>query len=74
APETYDVSLSAIDPLNLVGIIVPGDRVPALSKRQIIFRNGVPVAEGESQGHQPSIGLAYAAGAGLENRTAGGGI
>jgi ATP-dependent Lhr-like helicase len=34
------VSVSAADPLNLVGIIVPGERVPALSKQGIILRDG----------------------------------
>jgi ATP-dependent Lhr-like helicase len=38
------VSISAADPLNLVGIIVPGEKVPALSGNRVLFRNGVPVA------------------------------
>jgi ATP-dependent helicase Lhr and Lhr-like helicase len=38
------VSISAADPLNLVGIVTPGDKVPALSGNRILFRNGVPVA------------------------------
>ncbi len=38
------VSISAADPLNLVGVIVPGDKVPALSGNRVLFRNGVPVA------------------------------
>jgi len=41
------VTLSAADPLNLVGIIVPGERVPAISGRFVCFRDGVAV-EGES--------------------------
>ena len=35
------VIISAADPLNLVGIIVPGDRIPAISGRSVVFRNGV---------------------------------
>jgi ATP-dependent Lhr-like helicase len=37
------VTLSAADPLNLVGILVPGDRVPAISGRTVTFRDGVAV-------------------------------
>ncbi|HET9180448.1 MAG TPA: DEAD/DEAH box helicase [Terriglobia bacterium] len=39
-PSGEIVFLSASDPLNLVGIVVPGERVPALSKQQIILRDG----------------------------------
>jgi ATP-dependent Lhr-like helicase len=39
------VTVSAADPLNLVGVIVPGDRVPAVSGRSITFRDGIPISE-----------------------------
>jgi ATP-dependent Lhr-like helicase len=35
------ITLAAADPLNLVGILVPGDRVPAISGRTVSFRDGV---------------------------------
>jgi ATP-dependent Lhr-like helicase len=35
------VIISAADPLNLVGIIVPGERIPAISGRSVTFRDGV---------------------------------
>src|SRR5690606_5195785 len=38
------VSLSAADPLNLVGIVTAGERVPALSGNRVLFEQGVPVA------------------------------
>lgn len=38
------ISISAADPLNLVGIITPGERVPAITGNRILFRNGVPAA------------------------------
>jgi ATP-dependent Lhr-like helicase len=38
--------LSAVDPLNLAGILTPGPRVPAVASRWIVFRDGVPVEEG----------------------------
>jgi ATP-dependent Lhr-like helicase len=39
------VTLSAADPLNLVGIIVPGERVPAVSGKTIALRDGTPIVE-----------------------------
>jgi ATP-dependent Lhr-like helicase len=37
------VRISACDPLNLVGIITPGARVPALMGSDVLYRDGVPV-------------------------------
>jgi ATP-dependent helicase Lhr and Lhr-like helicase len=37
------VTISAADPLNLVGFIVPGERVPAISGKYVSFRDGVPL-------------------------------
>jgi len=36
--------INACDPLNLVGIIMPGTRLAALSGNKILFENGVPIA------------------------------
>jgi ATP-dependent helicase Lhr and Lhr-like helicase len=41
------VTVSAADPLNLVGIVVPGERVPANSGRLVAFRDGVAVPPDE---------------------------
>jgi ATP-dependent Lhr-like helicase len=41
------VTISAADPLNLVGVVVPGERVPAISGRSVTYRDGV-AAELES--------------------------
>jgi ATP-dependent Lhr-like helicase len=38
------VSLSAADPLNLVGILTPGARLPALTGNRLLYRDGLPVA------------------------------
>ena len=44
-PKTGElVSISAADPLNLVGILTPGHRVPATPKNRILLRDGVPIA------------------------------
>jgi ATP-dependent Lhr-like helicase len=47
------ISLSGADPLNLVGTIVPGPRVPAVTGNRVLYRDGVAVATligGETQG------------------------
>jgi ATP-dependent Lhr-like helicase len=38
------IGVSGADPLNLVGIITPGDRVPALATNRVAYRGGGPVA------------------------------
>jgi ATP-dependent Lhr-like helicase len=38
------VSISGADPLNLVGIVTPGARLPALAANRVLFRDGRPVA------------------------------
>ena len=40
-PSNEVITISAADPLNLVGIIVPGERVPAISGKTVTFRDGV---------------------------------
>ena len=39
------VTVSAADPLNMAGILVPGERVPANSGRSVTFSDGVVVRE-----------------------------
>ena len=41
-PSGRVVTLSAADPLNLIGIILPGERIPAASRTWIHFRDGIP--------------------------------
>ncbi|MRX08715.1 DEAD/DEAH box helicase [Pseudoduganella sp. FT25W] len=38
------VCISAVDPLNLCGTLLPGDKVPALAGNRLLFRDGAPVA------------------------------
>jgi len=38
------VSICGADPLNLVGILAPGPKVPALTGNRILYRDGVPIA------------------------------
>jgi ATP-dependent Lhr-like helicase len=43
------ITISAADPLNLAGIVVPGERIPAISGKQVSFRDGVLVETPEAQ-------------------------
>ncbi len=43
-PTGETLVVSACDPLNLAGVITPGQRVPAVSGNKVAFRDGVPVA------------------------------
>ncbi len=43
------ITLSAADPLNLVGILVPGERVPAISGRTVSYQDGVARVAESSQ-------------------------
>jgi ATP-dependent Lhr-like helicase len=38
-----EIKISASDPLNLSGVILPGPRVPAIPANFIVFRDGLPV-------------------------------
>jgi ATP-dependent Lhr-like helicase len=38
------VSLSGADPLNLIGILTPGQRLSALTANRVVYRDGLPVA------------------------------
>ena len=38
------ITISGADPLNLAGIVTPGERIRVASGSRIVYRNGVPVA------------------------------
>jgi ATP-dependent Lhr-like helicase len=47
--SSEELRVSATDPLNLVGILTPGPRVPAHPGRWLVFRDGA-LEESESKG------------------------
>ncbi len=49
-PEGHTVRLSAADPLNLTGVILPGSRVPSLRNRTVTIIDGA-LAEDQGDGH-----------------------
>jgi len=38
------ISLSGADPLNLTGILTPGQKLAALTGNRLLYRDGLPVA------------------------------
>src|SRR5207249_3806437 len=40
------IKISGADPLNLVGVILPGALVPAISSNYVVFRDGIPIGTG----------------------------
>ncbi len=43
-PAGETVSLSGADPLNLVGILTPGTKLPALAGNRLLYQDGIPTA------------------------------
>ena len=43
-PGETIVLISAADPLNLTGIVTPGDRIRVAGRNRIAYRHGVPIA------------------------------
>ncbi len=41
------IAVSAADPLNLAGTVIPGDRIPAVPGKQVLYRNGTLHADKE---------------------------
>ena len=49
-PRGELVALSGADPLNLVGIVTPGDVLTGVATNRILYRDGIPVAIKEGAG------------------------
>jgi ATP-dependent Lhr-like helicase len=43
------MSVSGADPLNVVGILTPGARIPSWRTNRILYRDGVPLAVREAR-------------------------
>jgi ATP-dependent helicase Lhr and Lhr-like helicase len=43
-PGGERVSISALDPLNLAGILTMGEKIPRLAGNRVLFEGGVPIA------------------------------
>jgi ATP-dependent Lhr-like helicase len=51
------VRVAAVDPLNVVGILTPGPRIPAVRRNTIVYRDGAPVPPGGASEPRPAAGL-----------------
>jgi ATP-dependent Lhr-like helicase len=51
------IAVAAADPLNLAGILVPGERVPAIPGRELQFQNGAVVDTANPGAPQPALSL-----------------
>ena len=54
------VSISAADPLNLVGVVTPGNRLPSFTDNRVLFQGGLPIATRESGKQQFLVSLSPA--------------
>jgi ATP-dependent Lhr-like helicase len=43
-PSGVVLAISAADPLNLVGIVTPGERVRSAGRTRVAYRDGIPLA------------------------------
>jgi len=43
AATQHEIKLSAADPLNLAGVILPGPRIAAVPSNFVVFRDGIVV-------------------------------
>jgi len=50
-----EITLSTADPLNLVGILIPGERVPAISGRTVTYRDGAAVMNDAASGMEAPV-------------------
>ncbi|MCU1226850.1 MAG: associated domain protein [Edaphobacter sp.] len=46
---TAVIPVAAADPINLAGIVIPGDRIPAVPGRQVLYRNGTVLTESKAE-------------------------
>ena len=51
--------MNAADPLNLIGTVVGGDRVPAVRNRWVAYRDGAPIQEdsGADEGRSLTVSV-----------------
>ena len=55
------IVVAAADPLNLAGILVPGDRIPAIPGRTVSFQHGISVEENPSPTNNAALSTGGAA-------------
>jgi len=66
----HEITVAAADPLNLAGIVVPGERVPAVPGRKVRYRNGSLLFEAveSAEGSTPDAAIPSPAAATRKHR------
>ena len=44
SPDGTMLSVSAADPLNMLGILIPGPRLSPAASNRLLYRDGIPIA------------------------------
>ena len=70
-PDGRLITISAADPLNLTGVLTPGDRIRAVTSTRIAYRDGVAVAALEGDYLRPLTPVDTAAGGDIATALAG---
>ena len=52
------VRVAAVDPLNLVGILTPGPRIPAVRRNTVVYHDGAPAGSSVAGVHHPVLDAA----------------
>lgn len=65
------ISISAVDPLNLTGILTSDERIRALTSSRLVYRDGVPLAAMEGDYLRPLTDIEPSAAAGIATALAG---
>jgi ATP-dependent Lhr-like helicase len=63
-----EIKLSACDPLNLSGFILPGPRIPAVPSTFLIFKDGLPLRVVSAKGQRSEDGTIVSLTAGISSR------
>jgi ATP-dependent Lhr-like helicase len=51
-----EIAVAAADPLNLAGIVIPGERVAAVPGKEVRYRNGLLVLANGQSPEDPALG------------------
>jgi len=65
------IAISAVDPLNLTGILTSGERIRALTSSRLVYQNGVVLAAMEGEYLRPLAEIGESAAAGIATALAG---
>jgi ATP-dependent Lhr-like helicase len=61
APDGETLTIAASDPLNLVGVVLPGDRISVLSAGRVVLRDGHAAPDARAVSHATGLPGEYEA-------------